>query len=119
MTARHALVALIAAAASATAWAHAFLDHADPKVGSRVAAAPAEVRLWFTEDVEPAFSTIEVLDANGQRVDRGPVQVDAKDRTLLEVPLEKLPPGTYTVKWRSVSVDTHPSQGRFTFRVGP
>ena len=119
MKARQAFVALIVATASAAAYAHAFLDHADPKVGSTVAAAPGELRLWFTQDVEPAFSTIEVLDANGQHVDSGHVESGPKDRTLLRVPLKQLPPGTYTVNWRSVSVDTHPSQGRFTFRVGP
>ncbi|MSP32816.1 MAG: hypothetical protein EXR03_08360 [Pseudolabrys sp.] len=27
--------------------------------------------------------------------------------------------GTYKVIWRVLSVDTHRSQGNFTFRVGP
>ena len=119
MKVRRLLVAWAIAAASAAAHAHAFLDHADPRVGSTVPVAPAEVRLWFTQDVEPAFSTIEVLDAGGKRVDGGHVESDPNDRTVLRVALQKLPPGTYTVNWRSVSVDTHPSQGRFTFRVGP
>jgi len=112
------VLAIAAAALSAAAHAHAFLDHADPKVGSVVAAAPSELRLWFSQDLEPAFSTAEVLDATGQRVETGKVAVDAKERTLLRVPLGQLAPGTYTVNWRVVSVDTHPTEGRFTFRVG-
>lgn len=113
------LLAFMAAAMSGPAWPHAFLDHAEPKVGSVVAVAPAELHMWFTQELEPAFSTAQVLDASGQRVDAGQAQVDAKDRTALRVPLNKLGPGTYTVDWRVVSVDTHPTEGRFTFRVGP
>ena len=118
MKARRFLLAWALAIAGAAAHAHAFLDHADPRVGSTVPVAPAELRLWFSQDVEPAFTTIEVLDASGRRVDGGHVEADPNDRTMLRSALQKRPPGAYTVKWRSVSVDTHPSQGRFTFRVG-
>ena len=82
-------------------------------------AAPTELRLWFSEAVEPAFSTVQVLDASGKRVDSAAVQVDAQNRKLLHVPLAKLAPGAYTAAWRIVSVDTHVSEGRFAFHVGP
>jgi copper resistance protein C len=107
------------AIATLAAHAHAFLDHADPKVGSTVAEAPAELRLWFSEPLEPAFSTAEVTDAQGRRVDTGPAQVDAGDRTLMHLRLPRLAPGSYTAKWRAVSVDTHVTDGHFAFRVGP
>ena len=113
------LLAALAATASFAAHPHAFLDHAEPKVGSVVSAAPAELRIWFTQELEPAFSRAEVVDANGRRVDRGQSGIDRKERTLLHVPLDKLGPGTYTVNWRAVSVDTHVAQGHFTFRVAP
>jgi copper resistance protein C len=119
MRVARALVALLAALASAAAWGHAFLDHADPKVGSVVTAAPSELRIWFTQDVEPAFSSAEVVDANGKRVDAGRAHVDTNEHSLLHVPLAQLAPGEYTVTWRSVSVDTHVTQGRFTFKVAP
>ena len=32
-------------------------DHASPLVGGTVAAAPREVTLWFTQSLEPAFSS--------------------------------------------------------------
>jgi copper resistance protein C len=105
--------------APAAARAHAHLDRASPPVGSTVAAAPAEVVLWFTETLEPAFSSIEVRNAAGAAVQAGSASVDPKQRTLLRVPLEPLAPGTYKVIWRVLSVDTHRSQGDFTFRVGP
>src|SRR5712671_5212472 len=47
------------------AHAHAFLDHADPRVGNTVKSPPRAVALWFTQNLESAFSTIEILDANG------------------------------------------------------
>ena len=82
-------------------------------------AAPAELKLWFTEEIEAAFSTVKVLDAQGRRVDKADARVDLADRSLLRVSLATLGPGVYTVEWRVVSVDTHVTQGDFTFHVGP
>ena len=101
------------------AHAHAFLDHALPAVGSAVHASPGQVKLWFTQALEPAFSTVQVFDPNGKRIDRGDAQVDRADATLLFVSLPKLAPGTYRVKWRVLSVDTHVTEGDFTFDVAP
>ncbi|HXP12587.1 MAG TPA: copper resistance CopC family protein [Stellaceae bacterium] len=113
------LVLLLVTGAGGGALAHAFLDHAAPPVGSTLGASPAAVRIWFTQELEPAFSGIEVTDATGARVDDGTPMVDAKDHTLLIVGLKKLPPGEYKVHWHVISVDTHATEGNFTFRVGP
>jgi methionine-rich copper-binding protein CopC len=113
-----ATLALVPLAASA-AWAHAFLDHATPGVGSSLSTAPTAVSIWFTQELEPAFSTVEVLDQTGNRVDVGDAKVDASDATILRTTLKSLPPGMYKVAWRVVSVDTHPTEGTFYFRVGP
>jgi methionine-rich copper-binding protein CopC len=101
--------------AMTVAQAHAFLDHADPRVGSTVQAAPRELSLSFTQDLEPAFSTVEVRDANGARVDQGKPQISA---SAMRVGLKPLSPGTYKVHWRVTSVDTHTTEGSFSFRVG-
>ena len=98
--------------------AHAFLDHASPAVGSSLPTAPAAVTMWFTQQLEPAFTTATVSDKSGNRVDAGPAQVDTKDPTELRVPLKPLPPGTYTVSWHALSVDTHTTTGHFTFTIG-
>jgi methionine-rich copper-binding protein CopC len=37
----------------------------------------------------------------------------------MSVPLKALPPGSYKVMWRVLSVDTHRTQGDFSFRIGP
>jgi methionine-rich copper-binding protein CopC len=101
------------------AGAHAFLDHATPAVGSAVRASPAQVKLWFTQQLEPAFSTARVSDRSGKQVDKGDPQVDRADATLLRVSLPRLAPGTYRVTWRVLSVDTHVTEGDFTFDVVP
>ena len=115
-----ATVAALAAAAilaAPGARAHAFLDHASPAVGSTVPNPPAAVTMWFTQQLEPAFTTATVADKSGHNVDGGAAEVDAKDPTELHVPLKPLPPGTYTVTWHALSVDTHTTQGHFTFEV--
>lgn len=116
---RALLSLLFAVAAASSAMAHAFLDHAAPAVGSTVHASPSELRLWFTEPLEPAFSTVRVLNAAGQPVDRGDKQIDPSNRTLLKVGLSPLGPGAYKVMWRVLSVDGHVTEGDFTFRVAP
>jgi copper resistance protein C len=100
-------------------WAHAFLDHAEPAVGSQINSSPAEVRIWFTERLEPVLSRIQVFDAADSEVDKRNVHVDGSNPALLEVGLPSLRPGKYKVVWRVVSVDTHVTTGNFTFEVTP
>jgi methionine-rich copper-binding protein CopC len=104
---------------AAGAWAHAFLDRADPRVGSSVRTPPAQVRLWFTENLEPAFSSVQVVNEAGQRVDKEDGQVDPANLSLLRISVPPLPPGTYKVIWRVLSVDTHVTEGDFTFKAAP
>jgi methionine-rich copper-binding protein CopC len=95
--------------------AHAFLDHADPRVGNTVKSSPAAVTLWFTQRLEPAFSNAQVTDASGATVSTGRASVNG---TVMRVGVRPLPPGTYRVHWKVLSVDTHTTEGNFSFRVG-
>ena len=110
-----ALLSLLALAPKV--FAHAFPDHAQPPVGSTVTTAPSEVKIWFSEKLEPSFSKLDVHDAAGAQVDRGGGAVDPWDPTMLRVALKPLPPGTYKVHWHAVSADTHTTDGTFTFTV--
>jgi hypothetical protein len=116
------LVVLIAGAlaigAVPSARAHAFLDHANPAVGSSVPASPPVVTLWFTQDLEPAFSSVTVTNEAGEQVDLGNAHLPQGSPAELQIGLKPLPPGTYLVSWHVVSVDTHPTEGTFTFEVG-
>jgi methionine-rich copper-binding protein CopC len=111
------LVAVLFLALQTHAWAHAFLDHAEPKVGSSVTNSPTEIKVWFTQNLEPAFSKLEVRDAKGEEVDKKDAHLDDKNMSLFIVSLPPLPSGTYTVIWHAVSVDTHKTQGHFEFTI--
>ena len=68
----------------------------------------------FTDTLEAAFSSADVTDSSGARVDEGKPQVNGN---LIRIALRRLSPGNYRVHWRVVSVDTHRSEGSFTFSV--
>src|ERR1700730_3421801 len=95
--------------------AHAFLEHSDPAVGGKVHSAPVAVRIWFTEAIEPAASSIQVFDATGKQVDKKDTHSDRSKHSLLQVSLSRLGPGTYKVVWRVMSADTHVTSGDFRF----
>lgn len=101
------------------AFAHAFLERASPPVGSKLPTAPPAVTIIFTEGVEPAFSTIEVRDSRGIQVDRSDLHRSGSEGRQLTVSLPKLPAGQYTVTWHATSVDTHKTEGHFTFSILP
>ncbi len=96
--------------------AHAFLKTAEPAVGSTLQQAPSQVAIAFTEAVEPKFSTIAVQDGSGASVATGDVHA-AGDGTRLAIGLKPLQPGTYKVIWHATAVDTHKTEGNFTFTV--
>ncbi len=107
------------ALAATAAFAHAQLEKATPSVGSTVASA-AEIRLKFSEGVEPRFSGIALASEGGAAVPLGPPSVDPADNSVLIAKVGKtLPAGVYTVTWHAVSVDTHKTQGSFSFTVKP
>jgi methionine-rich copper-binding protein CopC len=110
------LILLLLLSPTGSARAHAFLDHAEPRVGNKVAAAPRQVTLWFTQKLEPAFSTISVTNSAGERVDTGKTRVSGEQ---MSISLRSGGAGTYHVTWRVLSVDTHTTDGNFTFQVGP
>jgi copper resistance protein C len=114
---RWSWLAILILALPASAWAHAFLDHADPAVGSEVKDSPTVVKVWFTQKLEPAFSTLVVQNAKGEQVDKKDAHLDPKDATLFIVSVPALPPGIYTVVWHAVSTDTHKTDGSFKFTV--
>jgi len=112
----HVIASLIFIALGVTAaQAHAHLDHANPPVDGTVTSAPQEVALFYTQNLEPAFSTVEVTDSGGARVDEGKAQISGN---TMRIGLKPIGPGSYTVHWHAISVDTHSTEGTFTFRVG-
>jgi copper resistance protein C len=121
MTITRAVASIAVAAlllAPLAARAHAFLDHSDPAVGSTIPTSPAVIHLWFTQQLEPVFTSVTVTDKSGAPVNDGPAQIDPGNKFELDVKMKPLDPGTYKVEWHALSVDTHRTQGDFSFHVG-
>lgn len=112
------LACLWALAAAPWAFAHAFPDKSAPSPDATVSAAPREVKVWFTGDIEPGFSTLVVKSVTGQQVSSGKGHVDSDNHTLLETALpDPLPAGSYVVDWSVVARDGHHTAGHFEFKV--
>ena len=101
-----------------SAFAHAFLDHAVPGVGLTVNGPVHELRLWYTQGVVTAFSAVSVTSSTGASIPASKPVNDPSDQQQVIVRLGRaLGPGTYTVNWRALSVDTHTTTGTFHFTV--
>ena len=119
MTVLNVAASLAFALAATSAFAHAQLEKATPPVGGTVA-PPSQIRLEFSEGVEPRFTGVTLTTPGGASVPLGPPKVEAGHQNVLIVPIAKpLPSGAYTVHWHAVSVDTHHTQGTFEFTVKP
>jgi methionine-rich copper-binding protein CopC len=84
------------------AFAHAFIERANPPVGASVDISPPELSIQFTEGAAVVTGKPHVAPDNNRR---------------LIIDLPKLPPGTYTVIWHATSVDTHKTEGNYKFTV--
>ena len=116
MTAIAASFVLVGGATAA--FAHAQLEKATPAVGGTVASA-SEIRLEFSEGVEPRFTGV-TLSGPGGAIPLGAAKTEPSNQAVLIVPIAKpLSAGEYKVHWQAVSVDTHHTQGTFEFTVKP
>jgi methionine-rich copper-binding protein CopC len=116
-----AVISLVAGSVVATAaLAHPKLVKSDPAANAVVSAGPKELRLSFNEELVPKFSSADVKDQKGQKVEVGTAAADPTDKKQLVVPLTKpLAAGTYKVDWHAVAADTHRVQGSYSFTVKP
>lgn len=103
---------------SPLALAHAHLKSQTPAAGATVA-APAELRLSFSEGIEPSFSQVTLSAADGSNVEVKALNTaNGDNKTLVVTPAAPLPAGQYKVQWQVLSVDTHKSNGTYSFTVG-
>lgn len=109
------LLALVAIPAPASA--HAVLLGVDPADDTVVDSAPEQVTLRFNEPVSAPQGGVRVFDADGIRIDDGPVDTGDATEAAVALPAD-LPDGAYVVAYRVVSADSHPVTGTSTFLVG-
>jgi methionine-rich copper-binding protein CopC len=113
-----AFIALVLASLSQAVHAHALLQSASPSVGGSVGSSPAAIELHFSEGVEARYSQVSVSGPGGAASVSRPVS--GGDKSTLSVKVgQTLKPGRYRVHWSVVSVDTHKTQGSFSFEVRP
>jgi methionine-rich copper-binding protein CopC len=102
--------------AASSVFAHAHLKSQTPAADSTVA-APADLRLTFSEGVEASFTKV-TLTHDGAPVAIKPLSTEGDKKTLIVTPAAPLSTGEYKVEWHAVSVDTHKSEGAYQFKVG-
>jgi copper resistance protein C len=100
----------------ATVSAHSFPEEQSPVAGATLSEPPAQVTIKYDAPIEQLFASLEVLNSAGQNQAAGKPEVSA-DGWELSVSLNKLPPGEYTVQWNVVCIDTHRTQGSYSFTV--
>lgn len=107
------VLALLSAALTAPAFAHAAYESSDPDNGSTVSQPPSRVIADFTERLNPDASSLSVFDPCGTQVD-GRDSLIATDRITISMSADKQ--GTYVVRFDVLSaVDGHTTSGQFSF----
>ncbi|MEQ1637461.1 MAG: copper resistance CopC family protein [Methylococcales bacterium] len=97
--------------------AHAILVKSEPAKDSVLTTSPPKIDVWFNDKVGTEFKALAVIDSTGKRFDNKDVQQETFDQSHLYATLQPLAAGTYTVRYRVVSVDTHIVTGKFQFTV--
>lgn len=97
--------------------AHAIMVRSNPAKDSVITEAPKQIDVWFNDKVGSEYKALAVIDSAGQRVDNKDAQQEAFDQSHLFATVPNLAPGTYTVRYRVVSIDTHIVTGKFQFTV--
>lgn len=101
------------------AQAHAILVKSQPAKDETVTVAPKQIDLWFNDPVRSEYKALAVIDSDGKRVDNRDVEQDMLDGSHIHATVEDLQAGTYTIRYRVVSQDTHIVTGKFQFTVKP
>lgn len=97
--------------------AHAQLIKAEPARRAKLDKAPTQVRLWFNEEIEGAYTSLSVLDANQKPVTDAKPHIVSDDPKSVILSLPDLEPGKYSVKFRVLSVDGHIVDSSFDYTV--
>lgn len=107
----------IAAPAPTVARFHLALSKSEPAANDTVA-PPTELKLWFTETVQMASTSVQVSDAAKKVVTSGALSIAQVPKAPVVVKLPPaLKPGKYTVDWKTMADDGHPTKGTFDFVI--
>jgi copper transport protein len=109
---------LLALVFAGTVSAHAVLIRTDPVDGTTLSAIPAQLRLWFSEEVLLNFSSFELTASSGQHTALTNFHLDSQDPSEIVIDLPQLKPDAYRLVWKTASSDDlHSSSGSVVFGV--
>jgi copper resistance protein C len=111
------LVLITSLALPMPVFAHAIMVKSQPVIDSTVAESPKQVDVWFNDKVGSEYKALAVIDSTGKRVDNKDAAQETFDQSHLYTTVTDLPPDTYTVRYRVVSLDTHIVTGKFKFTI--
>jgi copper transport protein len=99
--------------------AHANLVRSQPAAGALLQTAPKELVLEFSEELDPSFSRVQLVNSTSHVINAGPGVIDPGSPRIMRLTLQDLPKDSYTAIWRSRSAaDGHITQGSVPFGVG-
>lgn len=98
-------------------FAHAIMVKSQPAVDSTVTESPKQIDVWFNDKVGSEYKALAVIDSAGKRVDNKDIGQETFDQSHIYVTVPQLTPGTYTVRYRVVSLDTHIVTGKYKFTL--
>jgi methionine-rich copper-binding protein CopC len=98
-------------------FAHAIMVRSSPEQNAVLTEAPKQVDVWFNDKVGTEYKALAVIDSKGKRVDNQDLVQEIFDPSHLYATVQNLPPDTYTVRYRVVSLDTHIVTGKYQFTI--
>jgi methionine-rich copper-binding protein CopC len=102
-----------------TAFSHAIMVRSQPEQNATISVSPKQIDVWFNDKVGGEYKAVAVIDSKGNRVDNKDVGQELLDGSHLFCTVPNLPPDTYTVRYRVVSIDTHIVTGKYQFTINP
>ncbi len=110
------MAAIALLATPALLFAHAHLVKSSPAANASLDTAPTTISLWFSEQPETRFTTVQLLDSAGAQLPLGPPTGIAQNGVSLTI-TRPLSAGLYSIVWRTAASDGHATNGKFSFRV--
>ena len=99
---------------SSVGYAHTGLTSSSPAEGEEVTEDVEQIVMEFNTKIETT-STVKVFNENEEEMTINDTQVsDSVMTAVFESPLDN---GTYTVEWKIIGADGHPTQGTYSFAV--
>jgi methionine-rich copper-binding protein CopC len=99
------------------ALSHGVLERSEPAAGARLSVAPSEMRLHFSERVEPTFTTVKLVGPGGKELKTEKASAGKDDAKTIVQPLPALTSGAYSARWSTMGRDGHRVKGEIPFSV--